>query len=80
MLQAKVLFWQHNFGLLTVHGIKKHKKNITCQNLGQFDKIINNPAPLQSCAYQIKYILLYKQLELLQPLGNILWIRTFIYL
>jgi hypothetical protein len=49
-------------------GIKKQKKKITCNELGQYrycliNGAFNIPALLQSCGCQIKEILLYKHLN-----------------
>ena len=30
-----VIMAPHNTGFFNIYGIKKHKENITCQNLGQ---------------------------------------------
>jgi hypothetical protein len=57
------IFKNHDIGFLTNYGIKKHKKKITCKNLGQeryclTNGIFNNPVPLQSCGCQINLLAL----------------------
>jgi len=37
ILETLGIIWKaYNTGLLTIYGIKKHKKQITCNNLGQY--------------------------------------------
>jgi hypothetical protein len=64
---------------------KETPVEVTCKNLGLYrycliKRKFNKPAPLQSCACQIKQILLYKKLELVHHLGNILLIIKFSYM
>jgi hypothetical protein len=74
----------HKIGLLTVYGINKHKKKLHARIRSLevlCDKgIFSNTTPLQSCGCQIKEILLYKDLEFVQPLGNTWWIWIFSYM
>jgi len=58
VLQASVIMAAYKIGLLTTHGIKKHKEKITCNNLGQnrcclINGIFNTLDPLQSRRCQI---------------------------
>ena len=54
-----IIMAAYDTGFLTNYGIKKHKKKITCKNLGQLtycltNGIFNNMAPFQSNGCQIK--------------------------
>jgi len=65
-----VIMGAYKIGLLTVDGIRTHKKKITCKKLGQYrdclttNTIFNNLAPLQFCGWQNKEILMHKHLNL----------------
>ena len=54
-----IIMAAYKIGLLTTYGIKKHRRSITCKNLGQYrycfiNGILNTLAPFLSCGCQIK--------------------------